>query len=156
MIIGMGTRRPPCKHPEIEHVRKFVACAKSRVNEAWIYPPLEGYRYMVALALYSKCITIAEATLALLDAGFSDEAFGMTRTLVGIFITLRYIANKDTRLFTSRPLKTGRSKNESSLALAPSPSELGRLCAAAILARLFADILRRLPLGLLPYNQRRP
>jgi Family of unknown function (DUF5677) len=39
---------------------------------------------------------VAEATLALLDAGFSDEAFGMTRTLVDIFITLHYIANKDT------------------------------------------------------------
>lgn len=51
---------------------------------------------MVALALYSKCITVAEATIALLDAGFSDEAFGMTRTLVDIFITLHYIANKDT------------------------------------------------------------
>ena len=51
---------------------------------------------MVALVLYSKCITVAEATLALLDAGFSDEAFGMTRTLVDIFITLHYIANKDT------------------------------------------------------------
>jgi Family of unknown function (DUF5677) len=46
---------------------------------------------MVALALYSKCITVAEATIALLAAGFSDEAFGMTRTLVDIYITLRYI-----------------------------------------------------------------
>lgn len=34
--------------------------------------------------------------MTLLDAGFSDEAFGMTRTLIDIFITLRYIANKDT------------------------------------------------------------
>jgi hypothetical protein len=96
IIVNMNNLRPPCKHPEIEHVRKFVAYAKSLVNEAWIYPPVEGYRYMVALALYSKCITVAEATLALLDAGFSDEAFGLTRTLVDIFITLRYIANKDT------------------------------------------------------------
>ena len=55
-----------------------------------------GYRYMVALALYSKSITVAEAIMALLDAGFSDEAFGMTRTLVDIFITLRYIANQGT------------------------------------------------------------
>jgi hypothetical protein len=51
---------------------------------------------MVALGLYSKCITVAEAIIALLDSGFSDEAFGMTRTLVDIFITLHYIANKDT------------------------------------------------------------
>jgi hypothetical protein len=51
---------------------------------------------MVALALYSKAITVAEATVALLDAGFGDEAFGMTRTIVDIFFSLHYIANKDT------------------------------------------------------------
>ncbi len=85
-----------CKKSDIDHVRKFVAYAKSTVNDARYYPPLLGYRYIVALALYSKCITVAEATVALLDSGFSDEAFGMTRTLVDIFITLHYIANKDT------------------------------------------------------------
>jgi hypothetical protein len=73
-----------------------LAYAKLRVNSAWYYPPLNAYRYTVVLALYSKCLTVAEATLALIDAGFSDEAFGMTRTLVDIYITLRYIANKDT------------------------------------------------------------
>jgi hypothetical protein len=92
----MSTSKSPCKHSEKEHVRKFVEFAKLSVNEAWIFPPADGYRYMVALALYSKSITVAEATLALLDAGFSDEAFGMTRTLVDIFFTLRFIANKDT------------------------------------------------------------
>jgi hypothetical protein len=85
-----------CKAPEIEHVRKFVAYAKLRVNSARYYPPLNAYRYTVALALYSKCLTVAEATMALLDGGFSDEAFGMTRTIVDIYITLRYIANQDT------------------------------------------------------------
>jgi len=51
---------------------------------------------MVALALYSKCITVAEATLELINANFYDEAFGMTRTLIDIYITLRYISNHDT------------------------------------------------------------
>jgi Family of unknown function (DUF5677) len=82
--------------PEIEHVRRFVVYAKLRVNSARYYPPLNAYRYTVALVLYSKSLTVAEATMALLDAGFSDEAFGMTRTLVDIYITLRYIANQDT------------------------------------------------------------
>ena len=85
-----------CERSEIEHVRKFVAYAKVCVNEARIYPPVNDYRYMVALALYSKCLTVAESILALLDAGFGDEAFGMTRTLIDIFFTLRYIANQDT------------------------------------------------------------
>src|SRR6266436_3185249 len=92
----MSARIRVCKIPEIEHVRGFVAYSKLRVNSARYYPPLNAYRYTVALALYSKCVTVAEATLALLDAGFSDEAFGMTRTIVDIYITLRYIANQDT------------------------------------------------------------
>jgi hypothetical protein len=88
------SRQCPCS--EVEHVRKFVAYAKFRLNEARYYPPLNGHQYMVALMLYSKCLTVAEAILVLVDAGFSDEAFGMTRTLVDIFFTLRYIANQDT------------------------------------------------------------
>src|ERR1017187_2837515 len=91
----MGARIRACQTSEIDHVRKFVEYAKLRVNIARYYPPLYAYRYTVALALYSKCLTVAEATLALLDAGFSDEAFGMTRTIVDIYITLRYIANPD-------------------------------------------------------------
>ena len=85
-----------CERSEVEHVRKFVAYVKRRLNGTRYYPPYEGYRYMVALALYSKAITVAEATLVLIDAGFSDEAFGMTRTLIDISFTLHYIANQDT------------------------------------------------------------
>jgi hypothetical protein len=54
--------RQPCTRSQIEHVRKFVAYAKLRVNEAWIYPPVNAYRYMVALVLHSECITVAEAS----------------------------------------------------------------------------------------------
>jgi hypothetical protein len=93
----MSTQPRDCKRSEIEHVRKFVAYAKLRLNAARYYPPVNAHHYLVALALYSKSITVAEATMALVDAGFSDEAFGMTRTLIDIFFTLRYIANKDTQ-----------------------------------------------------------
>ena len=51
---------------------------------------------MVALALYSKCITVAEAILVLLDAGFSDEAFGSDAHAGGYFPYPSYITNKDT------------------------------------------------------------
>ncbi|HLX82352.1 MAG TPA: DUF5677 domain-containing protein [Terriglobales bacterium] len=85
-----------CPHSDVEHLRKFLDYAKRLVNDAWIYPPISAHRYLVALALYSKCLTVAEATLVLIEAGFGDEAFGMTRTLIDIYFTLRYIANKDT------------------------------------------------------------
>jgi len=52
-------------------------------------------RYLAALALYSKSMTVAEATLALVNAGFRNEAFGPTRTFIDLFFTLRYIAIKD-------------------------------------------------------------
>lgn len=91
----MSNQSRNCPHAGIEHVRRFVAYAKFCVNSECYYPPLRAYRYMVALALYSKCLTVAEATMVLVQAGFSDEAFGMTRTLVDVFITLRYISNKD-------------------------------------------------------------
>lgn len=86
----------PCKRDQVEHVRKFLASLKSQLNETRYYPPTNAYRYMVALGLYSKSITTAESILVLIEAGYSDEAFGMTRTLVDIFITLHYIANNDT------------------------------------------------------------
>lgn len=85
-----------CKTAEIEHVRRYVNYVKVSLNAKRYYPPINAYRYTVALALYSKAITVAEATLMLLDAGFSDEAFGMTRTLVDIYFTMRYIANHET------------------------------------------------------------
>jgi len=80
----------------MEHVRAFVAYAKQVLNKKGYYPPRGDYKTTVALALYSKCITVAEATLLLVDADFGDEAFGMTRTLLDIFFTLRYITNQDT------------------------------------------------------------
>jgi hypothetical protein len=85
-----------CPLTEVEHLKGFVAYAKTSVDRAWYYPPLRAYRYMVALALYSKALTVAEATIALLEQDFADEAFGLTRTLVDIFITLRYIGNRHT------------------------------------------------------------
>src|ERR1035441_8546482 len=85
-----------CRRSEVEHLRKFLAYAKQQVNDAGIYPPRNVYRYLVALALYSKCLTVAEAILVLLESGFGDEAFGMTRTMVDISFTMHYLANKDT------------------------------------------------------------
>jgi hypothetical protein len=92
----MTKRVRTCKTSAIEHVRKYATYVKERLNARCYYPPLNAYRYSVALALYSKAITVAEAALVLLDAGFGDEAFGMTRTLVDIYFTMRYIANQET------------------------------------------------------------
>ena len=51
---------------------------------------------VVLLALLSKSIVVAEATLCLVANGFTDEAFGLCRTAVEIGLTVRYLTNKDT------------------------------------------------------------
>lgn len=91
----MATPIGVCKWSEVHHLGKFLAYAKQQLNEARIYPPLNSYRFLVALALYSKCITVCEAILVLLEVGFGDEAFGMTRTIVDISFSMHYLANKD-------------------------------------------------------------
>ncbi|HEU0047109.1 MAG TPA: DUF5677 domain-containing protein [Nitrososphaera sp.] len=98
----LSSSAKPCSRLETEHVRRFIADAKRCLNEARYYPQVNGYRYMVALALYSKCTIVAEAVLVLIVNDFGDEAFGMTRTLVDIFFTLRYITNNDTDVRAKR------------------------------------------------------
>jgi Family of unknown function (DUF5677) len=85
-----------CKRSEVGHIRPFLAYAKQLIDEKEYYPPFNQYRYLVALALYSKCLTVAEAVLALIEVGFGDEAFGLTRTLIDLNFTLYYISNNNT------------------------------------------------------------
>jgi hypothetical protein len=70
----MVTTPQPCKRDQVEHTRRFIAYLKAQLNETRYYPPTNGYRYLVALALYSKCITVAESILVLVEAGYGDEA----------------------------------------------------------------------------------
>jgi hypothetical protein len=56
---------------------------------------------LVTVWLYSKCLTVAEVTMLLLDSEFSDDASGMTRNASG-YIKCRSsarspLATQDTR-----------------------------------------------------------
>jgi hypothetical protein len=48
----------------------------------------------VVLAHVSKSLKVAEAVMSLVDAGFADEAFGLSRTMVEIALNLRFITNR--------------------------------------------------------------
>lgn len=50
----------------------------------------------VLLALLSKILTTGRAVCILVDAGFGCEAFGLSRTMLEIFLTVRYISNDKT------------------------------------------------------------
>ena len=49
----------------------------------------------VVLAHVSKSLNVAQSIMALIDAGFPEEAFGMSRTMVEIALNLRYITNRN-------------------------------------------------------------
>jgi hypothetical protein len=72
----------------IEKFEKFIDASE-------FMPASRRYRGNVLLALISKALTVGRAVCAVVQAGFPAEAFGMSRTLVEIFLTVRYIANKD-------------------------------------------------------------
>ena len=49
----------------------------------------------VVLAHVSKAFNVAQSIMALVDAGFPEEAFGDSRTMVEIALNLRYITNRN-------------------------------------------------------------
>ena len=57
------------------------------------------------MPLLSKTLTVGRAICLLVDGGFAAEAFATSRTLIEIFLTVRYITNKDTEKRAERYVK---------------------------------------------------
>jgi hypothetical protein len=72
----------------IEKLERFI-------NKSKYVPATDHYRSKVLLSLLSKAMTTGRAICALVDAGFAAEAYGLSRTLIEIFFTVRYISNQD-------------------------------------------------------------
>jgi len=53
-------------------------------------------RNRVFLATLSKAFTVGRAICALVKADFPTEAFGLSRTLIDIYFSVRYMSNKNT------------------------------------------------------------
>ena len=55
-----------------------------------------GHVYLdrVVLAHISKALSLSQSILCLVEAGFPEEAFGLSRTLVEIALNLRFITNR--------------------------------------------------------------
>jgi len=79
----------------VKNVRGLVARVIRAVNREGFYPRSNVHLDMVLLALLSKSLIVSRATCKLVESGFYEEAFGLTRTLIDIFFTVRYIANLD-------------------------------------------------------------
>jgi len=75
--------------PRIEALEKYV-------NGLGVIPSTSYVGTAVILALLSKSLTVARAVCVLVATGFPAEAFGLTRTLVELYLTVHYITNKET------------------------------------------------------------
>jgi hypothetical protein len=84
---------------------KRIRHLERHLNGLKIIPATSRIATVVILALLSKTLTVGRAICALVDAGFPAEAFGMSRTLMDLFFTVRYITNKDTEERATRYVK---------------------------------------------------
>jgi hypothetical protein len=75
-------------------VRSFIKKTVRHINRAQYYPRLTEPSDLVVLALASKALVVGSAVCNLVEADFYEEAFGLTRTLVEIYLNLRYITNE--------------------------------------------------------------
>jgi hypothetical protein len=73
-----------------------IEALEKYINDLEMIPSTRYRRTAVLLALLSKTLTVCRAICTLVEAGFESEAFGLSRTLVDLFLNVRYIANKDT------------------------------------------------------------
>ena len=83
---------------------KYLECVVKEIEELAIYPRLNSYRDVVLLALLDRILTTSRAVLCLVEQGFCDQAFGLSRTVVEAFFSLRYIQNKDSEARAKRYL----------------------------------------------------
>lgn len=82
----------PQRKREMKRVlRKIVAF----IDNQTLYPRGNVLLDNVVLAHVSKALHVAQSIMALIDAGFPEEAFGLSRTMVEIALNLRYITNRN-------------------------------------------------------------
>jgi hypothetical protein len=94
----------PCveKPEEVAKVKAYLQALQDAIRKIGIRPRQIG-RYpfdTMSLALVSKAFSISNATLTLLEAGFMEEAFGLSRSIVECALTLRYLTQDRSEINT--------------------------------------------------------
>lgn len=84
-------------YPTHSETLRQIARLEKFINNWKMIPATADVRNRVFLALLSKALTLGRAVCALVRTGFPAEAFGLTRTLIEIFFSVRYMSNKDTK-----------------------------------------------------------
>jgi len=88
----------PCKnshHSAKRELKRLLRKVGAFIDNQAIYPRGNVFLDKVVAAHVSKALNVAQSIIALIDAGFSEEAFGVSRTMVEIALNLRYITNRN-------------------------------------------------------------
>jgi len=81
---------------------QIIEKLERHIDESEFVPATNQHRGQVVLALLSKSLTVGRAVCCLVQSGFGEEAFGLTRTLMDIRFNVRYISNRDTEARAQR------------------------------------------------------
>lgn len=88
--------------PTVDEIRLLIKRLEDFIDLSEVIPATRFYRTIVILGLLSKALTVGRSICCLVENDFSAEAFGLTRTLIDIFFTVRYISNVDTEARSER------------------------------------------------------
>jgi hypothetical protein len=75
-------------------LKRATRTIASFMNEQQFHPRGNVLLDRVVLALVSKAVKVSQAVTCLIDAGLPEEAFGLSRTLVEVALSLRFITNR--------------------------------------------------------------
>lgn len=84
------------QRPSSQDVVDQIQLLEDWLNGLEMMPATRLYRNAVLLGLLSKALTVGRAVCLLAGSGFPAEAFGLSRTIIEIYFSVRYIGNKDT------------------------------------------------------------
>lgn len=85
-----------------EQVKKLIDEVTSFINDLKYWPSIDTSLGIVVWALVSKSLVVGRAICVLVEQGFYEEAFGLSRTVLDLFFTVHYITNKDSENRASR------------------------------------------------------
>jgi uncharacterized protein DUF5677 len=85
----MARYRERTKEEFRSSVQRFVQRTRILLDKCAYYPRFGSYKDSVLLAVFSKSIRASESICWLLDGGFDEEAFGLTRTLLDLLFNIR-------------------------------------------------------------------
>ena len=76
-------------------LKRTVKKIRKLLDNKQYYPRANVMLDRVVLALVSKSVNVAQGVVSLIDAGLPEEAFGLSRTLVEVALSLRFVTNRD-------------------------------------------------------------